>query len=231
MNKYDSTLFANLSTYSLIDPTTFMSDDNPTISTPIVNHNSDLVDEADNVSVKLDEHTIVDKKSLFEQLEASFSNGMLWEADLDSFTTNPEVEKSFFMEAVEHRNKAMTEKSLETILSEFDNWTGTPIDILSLYGDIDFGYNIFTDGFEMDVPVKIVGEADDLVFKVDAPWMKINTFKDVDLYPSRLNLKSVLSLLPITVNSNELKASFVDGEFRLEVPKNEVELGQKSKNS
>lgn len=182
-------------------------------------------------NIELEEVDIIrpKDKAIYTQLEQAFSNGIVWETSADDFVPSLELEKTFYNEAITHRNNTTTKKSLEEVLATFDSWVGTPIDILSPYGDIDFGNNIFADNFAMDVPVKIYSEKDDLVFKVDAPWMKVEAFDDVDLYPSQLNLKSVLSMLPVTVNSKELKASFVDGEFRLEVPKNEISVGQERK--
>lgn len=171
------------------------------------------------------------KKEVYSQLEMILSNGMIWETEVDDFIPNLEVTKSFYYEAVTSRERTISNSSLEKVLDQFDNWAGTPLDILSTYGDIDYGYNIFAQNFTMDLPVKIYSKDDDLVFKLEAPWMKIDTFKDVELYPSNLNLKSVLSVLPVKINSKELRASFVNGEFRLEVPKSEVALHKEKKDA
>lgn len=112
-------------------------------------------------------------------------------------------------------------QTLEEILAEFEGWTGTSVDILSSYGDYEYGHNIFAGDFDLDVPVKIYANDEEVVVKANFPWMKSNMNEDI--YPDKLNLKSVLSVLPVRVNSQEVKASFVNGEFRLEFPKERVE--------
>ncbi len=229
MYRFDENLWADLSSYNLIDPNLSLAD---VYSEPVEvapQHDTLDVDNFDNVSLPISLLTR-EKKAVLKQLEMAFSNGIIWETDAEDFSSNPKVEKTFYLEAINHREETINNTSLEKVLAQFDSWTGTPLDILSPYGDIDFGRNIFADDFELDVPVKIYSEANDLVFKIDAPWMKIDTFKDIELYPNRLNLKSVLSVLPVKVNSKELKASFVDGEFRLEVPKKEIALHRERKN-
>lgn len=188
------------------------------------------VDSFDSVTIPVSLDT-PRKKEVYSQLEMTLSNGMIWETDIEDFSPNLEVVKSFYYEALDTRKKTTNNSSLEKVLEQFDNWAGTPLDILSTYGDIDYGYNIFAQNFTMDLPVKIYSEDDDLVFKLEAPWMKIETFKDMELYPNKLNLKSVLSVLPVKVNSKELKASFVNGEFRLEVPKSEIALHKEKKDA
>lgn len=230
MYKFDTTLFADLSSYNLIDPSLSLGEVYSKAPTSVDNKpsTSNDIEAADNVSVKPN-LLALDKKAFFKQLEMSFSNGIIWEAEDDNFLPNPDVEKSFYLEAINHREEMTSVKSLEKVLAEFDSWAGTPLDILSPYGDIDLGNNIFADNFEMNVPVRIYSDAEDLVFQVDAPWMKMDTFEDV-VYPNKLNLKSVLSVLPVTVNSQKLKASFINGEFKLEVPKNEIVVSLESKN-
>ncbi len=188
------------------------------------------IDHPSNIELDLKETKRPTDKAIYQKLEEAFSNYSIWETYSDDFIPSPELEKSFYNEAINHRDKITTKKSFEEVLAIFDTWAGTTIDILSPYGDIDFGNNIFADNFTMDVPVKIYSEKEDLVFQIDAPWMKVESFDDADLFPSRLNLKSVLSMLPVTVNSKELKASYVNGEFRLEVPKKEITVGKERKN-
>lgn len=224
---FDDKLFADLSSYNLLDPTVALGEIESNLVFSVDNKPTE-VEPADNVSVKPNLVT-QNQKAVFQFMEMFFSNGIIWETDAEDFIPNPVAEKSFYLEAVNHRQQAAGDKSLEKVLREFDSWAGTALDILSPYGDVDFGNNIFAENFEMEVPVKIYSEDDDLVFKVDAPWIKIDTFDDV-VYPSKLNLKSVLSVLPVTINSKHLKASFINGEFKLEVPKKEIVVDTKSKN-
>lgn len=159
-------------------------------------------------------------------MEACLSNGITWGFDQEDYEVNPETYQSLFNSAIEHLQAQQPAQSCEEILAEFDSWAGTPLDIMSIYGDADFGNNLFADRFEVNVPVSIRSEKEDVVVKANIPWVKFNGFKNVDLYPSEMNLKTVLSLLPVRVNSQQMRVSFVDGEFRLEMPRAE-EASQK----
>ncbi len=121
-------------------------------------------------------------------------------------------------------NQLTGNKTLEETLAEFESWAGTPMDILSCYGDYEYGHNIFEGDFDMDVPVRIYASDEEVIVKANFPWMKSNSTENI--YPDELNLKSVLSILPVRVNSREVKASFVNGEFKLEFPKEQKNVLQ-----
>lgn len=156
-------------------------------------------------------------------------NSLFWDS-YDDFIladlagTNLDFLFPFMYEHIEHIEGDQT---LEEVLAEFEGWTGTPVDILSIYGDYDYGHDIFAGDFDLDVPVKIYANDDEVVVKANFPWMKSNMSEDI--YPDKLNLKSVLSVLPVRVNSQEVKASFVNGEFRLEFPKEQTEATTRRK--
>ncbi len=161
-------------------------------------------------------------------MEANLSNGMVWLYDEDDDTPiSPEMYQSLFNSAIDHLNSQQPDISFTELLNRFDSWAGTPMDILSPYGDFDFGHNIFGDGFEVNVPISISSENEEIVVRANIPWMKHDRIDSRDLYPSELNLKSVLSLLPVRVNSKEMKVSFENGEFKLEMPR--VEEAQSHK--
>lgn len=155
-------------------------------------------------------------------------NSMFWDS-YDEFIladlaeTNLDFLFPFMYEHIEE------DQTLEEVLAEFEGWTGTPVDILSIYGDYDYGHDIFAGDFDLDVPVKIYANDDEVVVKANFPWMKSNMSEDI--YPDKLNLKSVLSVLPVRVNSQEVKASFVKGEFKLEFPKEQTEVTHRKTNS
>lgn len=158
----------------------------------------------------------------FRYLEASLSNGCIW-----SFDENKSEEvclqtyRNLFNSALDHLKQQQPSKSAEEVLAEFDSWAGTPLDILSPYGDIDFNHNIYEDAFEVSVPVSIISQNEEIIVKANMPWVKANQFKNMNTLPS-IDMKSVLSLLPVRVNSQEVKVSFVNGEFRLEAPRIET---------
>lgn len=161
-------------------------------------------------------------------MEANLSNGLVWLYEEDDNTPiSPEMYHSLFNSAIDHLNSQQPVMSLTEVLTRFDSWAGTPMDILSPYGDFDFGHNIFGDGFEVNVPISISSENEEIVVRANIPWMKHNRIDSRDLYPSQLNLKSVLSLLPVRVNSQEMKVSFENGEFKLEMPRAEEDQSHK----
>ncbi len=184
-----------------------------------------------NIEIDLTKFLYYYDDEIHQNMDQYFSDGTIWGTDGGDFNPNRRLWENSNYGVVDLDKWTISDSALEEILYSFDNWAGTKLDILGPYGDIDYNNNIFAENFELNVPVKIYSEDDDLVFKVDAPWMKVESFDDVDLYPSKLNLKSVLAMLPVTVNSKELKASFINGEFRLEVPKNEISVEEKIKNS
>ena len=158
----------------------------------------------------------------FRHLEASLSNGCIWSFDEDqSDEVCVQTYQNLFNSALDILDQQKPSKSTEEILAEFDSWAGTPLDILSPYGDIDFNHNIYEDAFEVSVPVSIISQNEEIIVKANMPWVKAKHFSNMDTLPS-IDMKSVLSLLPVRVNSQEVKVSFVNGEFRLEAPRVET---------
>lgn len=155
-------------------------------------------------------------------LEASLSNGCIWLFDEDqSAEACVQTYYCLFNTAVDHLNQQQPKKSMEEILAEFDSWAGTSMDILSPYGDIDFNNNFYEDSFEVNVPVSIISQNEEIIVKANIPWVKPKLFNNLENNPPQVDLKSVLSLLPVRVNSREVKVSFDNGEFRLEAPRME----------
>lgn len=156
-------------------------------------------------------------------LEASLSNGCVWLFDEDRDEEDcAQTYQRLFQTAVDHLNQQQTSQSVEEVLALFDSWAGTPLDILSPYGDIDFNHNIFEDSFEVNVPVSIISQNEEIIVKANMPWIKAQNFKNLDDQAGiQVDLKSVLSLLPVRVNSQEVKVTFENGEFRLEAPRME----------
>jgi len=70
----------------------------------------------------------------------------------------------------------------------------------------------------MKVPLEIYGKGEELVIKADIPDILFNSANAEDM---KVPFKSVLALLPERINTRQLKPTFVDGQFRLELPKRE----------
>lgn len=165
-------------------------------------------------------------------LEASLSNGCIWLFDEDrSDEVCAQTYEHLFNTAVDILNQQQPAKTMEEVLAEFDSWTGTPMDILSPYGDIDFNNNIYEDAFEVSVPVSIISQNEEIIVKANIPWFKAKHFNNLDNNPPQIDLKTVLSLLPVRVNSREVKVSFDNGEFRLEAPRMETETASAKHNA
>lgn len=159
-------------------------------------------------------------------LEASLSNGYAWVfEEVRDKEIGEQTYQQLFKSAVDILNQQQPHQSVEEVLAQFDSWTGTPIDILSPYGDFDYHHNIYEDSFEVNVPVSIISQKEEIIVKANIPWIKAKHFEDLDdKTATEIGLKSVLSLLPVKVNSRKVKVSFENGEFRLEAPRLESTL-------
>ncbi|MDD3853621.1 MAG: hypothetical protein PHD40_08215 [Syntrophomonadaceae bacterium] len=172
--------------------------------------------------------SMLDFASLEQACRVALNSGDFWGAD-DMDLNIPGTLDADFESAINHLTEECFPLSEEDLLAQFDNWSGTPMDILSFYGDVDYGHNIYEEGFEMDLPIRIFSSNEDVIVKASVPWVKVDSFEAMDIYSNNINLKSVLSLLPVRVNSREMKVSFIDGEFKLEMPRieeKETKLGK-----
>lgn len=156
-------------------------------------------------------------KDVFHFMEAALSNGIILDISSEDIPESSLYDSSYYGEALQSLNTELAKA--EEVLKQFDNWTGTPVDIISPYGDITWGENIFApeDDITFEVPVKIYRKDSDYVIKANMPWIKMGEFSDVPV-DSNLNLKSVLAALPLRINSRQAKVSFVNGELKLKVP-------------
>ncbi|MGI5880680.1 MAG: hypothetical protein ACOX6L_08820 [Syntrophomonadaceae bacterium] len=162
--------------------------------------------------------SLLDFASLEQACRIALDSGDFWGAGDMELDIMGILDTDFEL-AINHLAEECFTVSEEELLAQFDNWSGTPMDILSFYGDVDYGHNIYEEGFEMDLPIKIFSSNEDIIVKASVPWIKVDSFEAMDVYSNQINLKSVLSLLPVRVNSREMKVSFVDGEFKLEMPR------------
>jgi HSP20 family molecular chaperone IbpA len=106
----------------------------------------------------------------------------------------------------------------EFMLRQLKRLEDNPGDILLLDDSaFDRSYNKVSN-FEMKVPLEIYGKDEELVIKADIPDIFFNSTNAED---QSLPFKSVLALLPERINTRQLKPTFVDGQFCLELPKRE----------
>lgn len=109
-------------------------------------------------------------------------------------------------------------RDMNFMLRQLKRLEDNPADIFSLDDSaFDKSFNMVSN-FEMKVPLEIYGKGEELVIKADIPDILFNDSNAGDL---NIPFKSVLALLPERINTRQLKPTFVDGQFRLELPKRE----------
>ncbi|CFX94837.1 Uncharacterized [Syntrophomonas zehnderi OL-4] len=160
---------------------------------------------------------IINSKDFYRSIEAIISNGFFWETDDEEFSPSPELQISLGI-APRKSDKQDPHK----ILRQFNRLPENEIDIFSTDdGIFESNYKVVSN-FEVNVPLKVYSEDEDWVIKADLPDIVFyNVSPRDDVFPEQLNFKSVLALLPDRINVRQFKPSFVDGQFRLELPKRE----------
>lgn len=162
--------------------------------------------------------SIFNSKEFYRTVEAIISNGYFWEADDEEFCPSPELQISL---GIKPRKPVSSDKSdPQKMLRQFNRLPDNEIDIFSTDDDIfESNYKVVSN-FEVNVPLQIYSEDEDWVIKADLPDIVFyNVSPEEDVFPEQLNFKSVLALLPERINVRQFKPSFVDGQFRLELPK------------
>lgn len=161
-----------------------------------------------------------DSKEFYKSVEAIISNGYFWEADDEDYSPSPEFRMSL---GLQPKTKAQFEKSdVNKMLRQFNRLPNNELDVLSSEDTIfESNYKVVSN-FEINVPLKVYSEDEDWVIKANLPDIVFNnTSSGEDVFPEQLNFKSVLALLPDRINTRQLQPSFVNGQFRLELPKRE----------
>ncbi len=156
----------------------------------------------------------------YKSIEAVISNGYLWEVEQDEYSLSPEFELSMGFNPRNHRRT--DSQDINKLLRQFDRLSENEIDILSADDSIyETNYKV-VNNFEINVPVKVYSEGEEWIIKANIPDIVLNnTSPGSDIFPEQLNFKSVLALLPERINTRQLQPTFVNGQFRLELPKRE----------
>jgi hypothetical protein len=150
-------------------------------------------------------------------IDTAIANGHLMEPEAHDYSSRRYYGSNVLRSAGTYYKSDMHDK--EFMLRQLKRLEDNPGDIL-LLDDIAFdrSYNKVSN-FEMKVPLEIYGKDEELVIKADIPDIFFNSANVEDI---RLPFKSVLALLPERINTRQLKPTFVDGQFYLELPKREV---------
>lgn len=149
-------------------------------------------------------------------IETTVTNGHLMEPDATEFPSMRQYGNNVLRRASTYYKGDSHDK--EFMLRQLQRFEDNPGEIFSLDDSVfDKSYNLISN-FEMKVPLEIHGQGEELVIKADIPDILFNSSNAEDI---NLQFKSVLAMLPERINTRQLKPTFVDGQFRLELPKRE----------
>lgn len=161
-----------------------------------------------------------------QYVEASIANGYLWEADPEEYLLTPRV--NVVHNKILRNNRREAKQDTGKLWRQLDRLAINAIDILSPDDNVfETNYKV-VNSFEMNVPLRIYSQDEEFVIKADLPDIIINSTSAGEVFfPEQLNFKSVLALLPERINTRQLHPTFVDGQFRLELPKREDQKSKK----
>lgn len=181
-------------------------------------NNSDL-DHDYNVIESTSQKELLNWTDFCQYIEASIANGYLWEADPAEYSLTPRVN---FVRNRHRTNRREAKQDTNKLMRQLDRLPINKVDILSPDDSVfEASYKV-VNSFEMNVPLKIYSQDEEFVIKADLPDIVFNSSSTGEaFYPEQLNFKSVLALLPDRINTRQLHPTFVDGQFRLELPKRE----------
>lgn len=158
----------------------------------------------------------IDWNEVVASIETAIANGHFMEPDAsDYYPVRP-----YGSNVVRQSSAYYKGDTLDTgfMLRQLNRLGDNNADILSLDDSAyDRSYNRISN-FEMKVPLEIYGQDEELIIKADIPDILFNSNEAGDM---KVQFKSVLALLPERINTRQLRPTFIDGQFRLELPKRE----------
>ena len=155
-------------------------------------------------------------------IDAAIASGHLMEPEAIDYSSRRYYGSNVLRSAGTYYKSDIHDKGF--MMRQLKRLENNPGDIMSLDDSaFDRSYNMVSN-FEMKVPLEIYGKGEELVIKADIPDIFFNSTNADDL---RLPFKSVLALLPERINTRQLKPTFVDGQFCLELPKREGKRNRK----
>lgn len=163
-----------------------------------------------------------------QSIAGSIAKGYLWEIDPEEFSLIPQV--NTFRNRQSRINHRESKQDMNKLFRQLDRLPANGVDILGLDDNIFENSYKVVNNFEMNVPLKIYSQDEEFVIKADLPDIIFNSPSADELYfPEQLNFKSVLALLPDRINTRQLHPTFIDGQFRLELPMREEQKSKKIK--
>lgn len=163
-----------------------------------------------------------------QHIEQSIADGYLFDTEPVETKHAPYVNPLYSRVPVSSRRES--KQDVQKMLRQWEKVPSNIIDILSPYDNVfENNYKAFN-SFEMNVPLRIYSKDEEFVIKADPSDIVFNTIAAGETgFPEQLNFKSVLALLPDRINTRQLQPSFVDGQFRLELPKREEQKSKRVK--
>lgn len=158
----------------------------------------------------------IDWNEVIASIETAIANGHFMEPDAsDYYPVRP-----YGSNVLRQAGAYYKGDTLDTgfMLRQLNRLGDNNVDILSPDDSIfERSYNRISN-FEMKVPLEIYGQDEELIIKADIPDILFNSSEAENM---NIPFKSVLALLPERINTRQLRPTFIDGQFRLELPKRE----------
>lgn len=182
--------------------------------------------EFDQVSLQDAVPEKVDWDELFRSIETTVAKGCLWETDASEYRPTLQYGANVLRRSAAYYKGDTQDMGL--LLRQLDRLPANNVDILSTDDSVFEKSYYVVSNFEMKVPLEIYGQGEDLIIKADIPDILFNSLNASDMkLPEQINFKNVLALLPERINTRQLRPTFIDGQFRLELPKREEKRAKK----
>jgi len=170
----------------------------------------------------------VDWDELFASIETTVANGNLFEVAANEYVSTLQYSSNVLRRSSAYYKGETQDMSF--LMRKLDRLPVNNVDILSTNDSVFEKSNYVVSNFEMKVPLEISRQNEELIITADIPDILFNSSNAEDMkFPEQINFKSVLALLPERINTRQLQPTFVDGQFRLELPKREEKRTRKIK--
>lgn len=160
------------------------------------------------------------------EIEASIAAGYFWDEEPVEYQAVPLINPLY--SRLNRNNRREAKHDVSKLFRQWDRLPANVMDILSP-DDLIFENNYrIVNNFELNVPLKIYSQDEEFVIKADLPDIVFNNMATEEVaFPEQLNFKSVLAMLPDRINTKQLQPTFIDGQFRLELPKRDEQKAKK----
>lgn len=162
-----------------------------------------------------------------QAVESAIAAGYLWDLEPIEYDFIPLVNPIY--SRMFRTNRRDSRQDANKLLRQWERMPSNLVDILNPDDNVFEASHRVVNNFEMNVPLKIYSQDEEFVIKADLPDIVFNNTTEELVFPEHLNFKSVLAMLPDRINTRQLQPTFIDGQFRLELPKREEQKNKKVK--